>query len=104
MIGTTPDHCQQCVTVRAGDDADAAARWLQGLADCRRAFHCPARRKTGRTASRECCGREAREVAVFGCSALGRDVEPRDCYGCVERPEPDGGEAADAAGEASEPC
>lgn len=96
MVGTTPARCLECVNVRAGGDADAAARWLQGLADCRTAFACADRIKTDRRELQTCCGRSAKEVAVYACGRFGRDVTPDDCAGCVGRTASDAAPAPEA--------
>lgn len=97
MVGTTPARCQHCIEVRASGNADAAARWLQGLADKRAAFACAARKKTDARRIQTCCGREEKEVAVYACARRGGEVMPVDCGNCPDR-------APDVYAEEAVPC
>ena len=94
MIGTTPAKCQQCVAIREGDDADAAARWLQRLADRRRRMACASRVKTDARRVQECCGRTEKEIAVYRCAVRDAEVEPENCRACAKRTPPSSPEPA----------
>jgi len=85
MIGVTPAKCQQCIAIRQGGDADAAARWLQRLADLRREMACASRMKTDARRVQECCGRAEKEIAVYHCTLRNVEAEPDDCRDCATR-------------------
>jgi len=85
MIGTTPDFCRRCISVRAGGDADAAARWLQRLADRRSGMACASRVKTDGRRVQECCGQTEKWVSVYRCAVRDMEVGPDDCRNCATR-------------------
>jgi len=88
MIGTTPAYCQQCIAIRNGGDPDAAARWLQRLADRRNGMACASRIKTDDRRAQVCCGQTEKLVAVYRCAVRDREVNSEDCRNCETRTPP----------------